>query len=464
MKKLYITLFITLCTLSVQAWIFPDNYATQKISVNTSRLTFCHVTSSSSVMSTGYILYDKNSQLLVNLGRYTQVKTSDGIFVGQRKRTESDTEDFYDAIFSMGQIQGTSPLKSVTLTYYKLNPDNDLECVENGCVKTKETSEIIDGTEYFTVSYIYNVPATQFIVSHSDKGTRNTTCALAKAFGYSVRGVIVTNIEVEYVTNISTPITDMASALSSANNAATRNKVNNIIAASELSAYKSRAQAQNGDVNLDGAVNVTDVVTIYNNIINGTEMPTKSGQPYVDLGLPSGLKWATCNLGATTPEGYGDYFSWAPSDSSFAGGKTTFNSTEYKSSIPSTTYSEDGTGFSDAAFPPYSILRYRNKWQSWRLPTIAEYQELLDNCIAEDKTINGVTGKLFTSKINNKTIFFPYCGHFTSSGFFNGDGSYWTKSSTRAGHACSFWCFEGVSKIQEESYRHLGASIRCVTY
>lgn len=461
MKKLYITLLVALCTLSVQAWIFPDANETKKISVKTSDMLFRSVIQTKTNSKRGYVLYDETSQLVVTYGTYMVTRSNDGIFVGNFKQSESGTIYMSDAVFSVGLYHAAFPIKSVKMTYYKLGTDNSYTYYNNSCYSGNQTSETINGKEYYTLTFDFDAPVTQFIVGQSTAGEWNTKCDLAKDFGYAVKGIIITNVEVEYVDQTSIPVRNMVKALKEAN---IRNKINNNISASELSAYMSRAQAQNGDVNLDGAVNSTDVVTVYNNIINGTQKPTKSGQPYVDLGLPSGLKWATCNLGATTPEGFGDYFSWAPSDSSFVGGKTTFSSFEYKSTIPSSTYSEDGTGFSDASFPPYSILRYRNKWQTWRLPTIAEYQELLDNCIAEDKTINGVAGKLFTSKINNKTIFFPYCGHFTSSGFLNEDGLYWTKSSTRAGHACSFWCFEGVSKIQEESYRHLGASIRCVTY
>ena len=63
------------------------------------------------------------------------------------------------------------------------------------------------------------------------------------------------------------------------------------------------------DVNNDGEINIADVNAIID-IILGGGVPTPEDHEWVDLGLPSGTLWATCNIGATSPEGYGDYFAW----------------------------------------------------------------------------------------------------------------------------------------------------------
>jgi len=91
------------------------------------------------------------------------------------------------------------------------------------------------------------------------------------------------------------------------------------------------------------------------------------GHEWVDLGLS--VKWATCNVGADSPDSFGDYF--------------------------------DGTA--DAA---------HDEWGGgWRTPTMDEWQELLDKCEMEDSTREGVRGFKFTSKTNNNSIFLP-CGGF----------------------------------------------------
>ena len=65
-----------------------------------------------------------------------------------------------------------------------------------------------------------------------------------------------------------------------------------------------------GDVDLDGHVDISDVTCLINYLLKGS-WPDADGYEYVDLGLPSGTLWATCNVGANCPEEYGDYFAWS---------------------------------------------------------------------------------------------------------------------------------------------------------
>ena len=69
---------------------------------------------------------------------------------------------------------------------------------------------------------------------------------------------------------------------------------------------------EQGDVNLDGTVNISDVTCIVSYIMKGywPDEPVGDEHEWVDLGLPSGTLWATCNIGASSPEEYGDYFAW----------------------------------------------------------------------------------------------------------------------------------------------------------
>lgn len=113
---------------------------------------------------------------------------------------------------------------------------------------------------------------------------------------------------------------------------------------------------------------------------------------WVDLGLPSGTKWATCNVGSTTPEGYGDYFAWGETST-----KSTYTQDNY-------TYTGDPNNL------PSSADAATANWGSgWRMPTQTEMKELINNCTVTWTTQNGVTGSLFTGP-NGNSIFLPAAG------------------------------------------------------
>ncbi len=131
-----------------------------------------------------------------------------------------------------------------------------------------------------------------------------------------------------------------------------------------------------------------------------------NGHEYVDLGLPSGTKWATCNIGATTPEGLGEYFAW---------GETKPKSKYTEDNCP--TYQKDDTwlrknGYIDASGNlTMSHDAARQYWGgTWRMPTKAEIEELIKNTTTKWIMRNGVSGKLVTSKRNGKSIFLPAAG------------------------------------------------------
>ena len=112
----------------------------------------------------------------------------------------------------------------------------------------------------------------------------------------------------------------------------------------------------------------------------------------VDLGLPSGLKWATYNVGATTPEDYGNYYAWG--ETATKSEYTKQNSVTYRRQI----YDISGNAQYDAA---------RANWGStWRMPTKAEIEELLIDCAWTRTTQNGVNGYRVTGP-NDNSIFLP---------------------------------------------------------
>ena len=154
---------------------------------------------------------------------------------------------------------------------------------------------------------------------------------------------------------------------------------------------------------------------------------TINGHDYVDLDLPSGLKWATCNVGATTPEGYGNYYAW---------GETT-TKTEYSIENSLTYY--DSTIGDISGNPTYDAAR-ANWGGTWRMPTKAEMEELVNNCTWILTTQNGVNGYKVTGP-NGNSIFLPAAGAYDGSSrdFVGEDGYYW--SSTPYESNCSYALF-----------------------
>ncbi len=107
-----------------------------------------------------------------------------------------------------------------------------------------------------------------------------------------------------------------------------------------------------------------------------------NGYAYVDLGLPSGLKWATCNVGATNPWEYGNYFAWGETTPKSIYDWSTYlngNITRYDDWG---TYNDLPRFITDIAGTPYDAARV-NMGGSWRMPTVAELDELIDNCYCE---------------------------------------------------------------------------------
>jgi hypothetical protein len=139
------------------------------------------------------------------------------------------------------------------------------------------------------------------------------------------------------------------------------------------------------------------------------------GHEWVDLGLPSGTKWATCNVGATLPEEYGDYFAWGETEP-----KSTYNWFTYKwcrgSSSTITKYctsSDDGTPDYKTTLELEDDAAYVNWGSSWRMPTSSQLAEL-DNSSYTTWTWtrkNGVIGYNVVSKTNGNSIFLPITGH-----------------------------------------------------
>ena len=142
----------------------------------------------------------------------------------------------------------------------------------------------------------------------------------------------------------------------------------------------------------------------------------------IDLGLPSGTLWASCNVGASTPEEYGDYYSWGEASTKDSYDWNTYKYYDYETGSPKN-LGEDIAG------TKYDVAHL--KWGGlWRMPSKEQIQELLDNCTCTTRIQNGVEGALVKGP-NGKTIFLPYAGFMFLGSPTNAEsrGYYW--SSTR---------------------------------
>ena len=175
----------------------------------------------------------------------------------------------------------------------------------------------------------------------------------------------------------------------------------------------------------------------------------------VDMGLPSGLLWAKCNIGANSPEGYGHYFSWGNTDAHAEGSGYDFSQAVYDTT-PAAAITANLSLSQDAA--------RANLGAPWRMPTSAEFQELYDNCTCVWTTLNGVNGRLFTSNVNGNTLFFPAAGLYngTSLYFRGSNGFYWSSTYNSATSARLLDFNSSSVYPQYIDNRRYGFSVRAV--
>lgn len=142
----------------------------------------------------------------------------------------------------------------------------------------------------------------------------------------------------------------------------------------------------------------------------------------IDLGLPSGTKWACCNVGASTPEGYGGYYAWGETEEKDYYSLSTY--IHYDDS--SSTYHDLG---SDIAGTQYDVAHV--KWGgSWVMPSKDQNQELIENCNYEWIIVNDVMGAQFTGP-SGGTIFLPAAGNRSAGDLYYAGSSGYNWSSTQ---------------------------------
>ena len=149
--------------------------------------------------------------------------------------------------------------------------------------------------------------------------------------------------------------------------------------------------------------------------------PKMLGLEFIDLGLPSGLKWANINVGSQTPSDRGVFYAWGEVTTRSNHSDNAQNYSHYHENIGD----DIGGTIYDAA---------QVNWKGpWRMPSKSDFEELAANCTQRYTTYNGRNGYLFTSKINGKTIFLPATGyHQGTNTDYNSESSwrplYWTST------------------------------------
>ena len=189
---------------------------------------------------------------------------------------------------------------------------------------------------------------------------------------------------------------------------------------------------------------------------------------YVDLGLPSGLKWAKCNVGAESETDYGDYFMWGSVTPNTADectwAKAPFNNGD-------SYYNADTFKLVKNTVCPNGILTKEYDAASqimgggWRMPTKDELKELIDNTTNEWTQVNGANGRKFTGS-NGNSIFIPAAGN-CGNGSVGGVGKYgrvWSSSLGTSYHsyAWDMGFLSGDCSMGDYVYRYGGLSVRGV--
>ena len=202
----------------------------------------------------------------------------------------------------------------------------------------------------------------------------------------------------------------------------------------------------------------------------------QSQHTYVDLGLPSGTLWATCNIGANSAEEYGDYFAWGETKG-YSSGKTDFGRDTYRwcndDYNEMTKYCTDSSygynGFTDdkTELDLEDDAAYVNWGPAWRMPSEEQFEELINssNTTTEWTTQNGVDGRKITSKKNGNSIFLPAAGCRSDSSLYRdgSDGYYWSRTLHSDGPDYAGGLgFDSSGIYADYYYRYYGQSVRPV--
>ena len=196
----------------------------------------------------------------------------------------------------------------------------------------------------------------------------------------------------------------------------------------------------------------------------------------IDLGLPSGTKWANMNVGATKPEEYGLYFAWGETEGygSDIGDGRVFNWTTYKWCNGSyntltkyNTNSSCGTVDNKTELDLADDAAHANWGGNWHMPSYDQIKELFNSNYTTSvwTSVNGISGLRVTSKSNGNSIFLPAAGYRwdTSLNYVGSWGYYWSSSLRRydSGDVYGLYFNSGIWEWGS-GYRDYGLSVRAV--
>ena len=198
-----------------------------------------------------------------------------------------------------------------------------------------------------------------------------------------------------------------------------------------------------------------------------TTCPDSNHPHMIDLGLPSGTKWACYNVGASAPEQYGNYYAWGETSP-----KSVYNEVTYSYYTGQDT---DGNGWIDKNFSVVNIgsdiagtsydAATANWGAPWRMPSLTQIQELLNSCTSTWTAQNGVYGRKFVGP-NGGSIFLPAAGNRWGGELYNAGsyGHYWssTLSESNPTFAYSLYFNSYFADLFNLFSRHLGLSVRPV--
>ena len=197
------------------------------------------------------------------------------------------------------------------------------------------------------------------------------------------------------------------------------------------------------------------------------EVVTTPTYKAIDLGLPSGLKWASFNVGANAPEEYGGYYAWGETEEKDDYSWSTYKWYNGSEDIMTKycTHSDCGTVDNKTVLDPEDDVAHVKWGGSWRIPTLAEQEELFNNCSWTWTTLNGVTGYRVTGP-NGNSIFLPAAGYRSDSGVFDRGsyGRYWSSSLYSYSSLFAFFLdFHDGYYDWDWCDRYYGQSVRPVT-
>ena len=216
------------------------------------------------------------------------------------------------------------------------------------------------------------------------------------------------------------------------------------------------------DMNGDGIASVTDIMVLVDYILNPVQpsyltCPDDNHPHLIDLGLPSGTKWACCNVGAENPEDYGGYYAWGETEEKDYYSWDTYIHCD---GSPSTCHDLG----SDIAGAQYDVAHV--KWGgSWVMPSKVQQDELRFNCTYTWTTLNGVSGGQFTGS-NGGSIFLPAAGYRWGDNLSDAGsrGYYWssTQNPSRSNGAYYLYFNSGYASWSGNN-RDYGRTVRPVS-